>query len=261
MADHPPPPGRPRSDPGSSWPHRPAHPEPEERTPWARRIPAGDAGDPGRPPPLPGPADPPAPAPPPPTDRRRLVIVGVAVALAVLAVAVVGLVVSRRGSGTDEAKAPGVTGVTAAPPAGSGVPGGPGKELTLLGGRLVVAARPGWEQLDSAPDSASVRLALRGAPGQELLSTLSIATLSSASSFDTVLLIKDGTGFEVKGADGPYRVTVQPSPGARILAGAARPRGAFFLNVSISPLDGKALDVPTLRALFTDQIAPALRFP
>ena len=40
-----------------------------------------------------------------------------------------------------------------------------------------------------------------------------------------------------------------------------RPTGSFFLSLSIFALDGKGLDVPTLQKLFTEQVAPQLRFP
>jgi len=56
-------------------------------------------------------------------------------------------------------------------------------------------------------------------------------------------------------------VTVRPGPTARIVAGADRPKGAFFINVSIFTVDGSEIDVATLRSLFTEQIAPALSFP
>jgi len=79
----------------------------------------------------------------------------------------------------------------------------PGIELTLLAGRFVVGARPGWEGLENAEDSASVRLVLNEPTGRRLLSTLTIATLSSPESFDSTLKLEGGTSFEVKGVDGP----------------------------------------------------------
>ena len=150
-----------------------------------------------------------------------------------------------------------------APAAGASSPaaGRPGSELTLLAGRVVVAARPGWEALESSENNASVRLALKTSTGREVLATLTIVTLSDPSAFDTTLKVDGGTSFELTGTDGPFRVTVQPGLAGRIAAGAARPTGAFFLNLSIFALDGGALDAPTLRTLFTDQVAPALRFP
>jgi len=155
-----------------------------------------------------------------------------------------------NGDGGSRAPVPSPTVTTAA-----------GTELSLLAGRVVVAARPGWQKLDSTDQTGSVRLALRDPAGRELLSTLGIALLSSPRSLDTTLRITGGTPFEVTGADGTFRVTAQPGPAARIVAGAVRPRGTFFLSITIFSVDGRDIDLPTLRKLFTEQVVPALRFP
>ncbi len=205
----------------------------------------------------------------PPARRRRLVV-GVVAAVLVIGAVTVGALASRRGE--RRAAEPKQTSAAQAPQATSGrrLPGPPlslppptgsGTELTLMAGRVVVAARPGWEGLESFDDTASVRLALRGPAGRDLLTTMTIATLSSADSLDTTLKLDGGTSFEVKGPDRTLRVTVQPGPAARIVAGTVSPRGIFFVNLSIFALDGQDLDAPTLRTLFTDQVAPALRFP
>lgn len=188
----------------------------------------------------------------------------VAVAAVLLLVAVtIGVLVTR--SGEEKLAGPGPTTATpsgnGSPPASSANPGEPGKELTLLAGKVIVAARPGWQGLENNENNASVRLALRGPNGRELLSTLTIVTLSGPEAFDAVLKLDGGTGFEAKGTDGPIRVTVQPGLSARIAAAADRPKAAFLVNISLFALDQQPLDVPTLRTLFTEQIAPALRFP
>lgn len=206
--------------------------------------------------PLPAPAG--GPSPPPNRPRRWLGIVALAVVL-VGATAVAGTA-SRRDGGPGGGGSQAVS-TTRAPVPNQTPPRGGGSELTLLAGRVVVAAGSGWQALDGTDRTASVRLPLRDPTGRELLSILGIATLSSPRSLDTTLLLDGGTAFEVRGTDGPLRVTAQPGPAARIVAGAARPRGTFFLNISIFARDGREVDVATLRALFTDQIAPALRFP
>jgi len=195
------------------------------------------------------------------------------VVVALLAVAAtVGVLATRGGESGDEG-AGGETGggrttATTGAPGGAVTPGSSqappsatGAELSLLAGKVVVAARPGWDALETAENTASVRLALREANGRELLTTMTIATLSDPSSFDSTLKLPGGTSFEVRGTDGPLLVTAQPGPAARIVVGAARPKAAFFVNLSIFALDNKELDVPTLRKLFTEQVAPALRFP
>jgi hypothetical protein len=192
-----------------------------------------------------------------------------AAAAVLLVGAVTGAVLITRGGdesaerGSVGGGAPSSVSRAPAPAAGASPPtaGRPGSELTLLAGRVVVAAQPGWEALESSENNASVRLALKTSTGREVLATLTIVTLSDPSAFDTTLKVDGGTSFELTGTDGPFRVTVQPGLAGRIAAGAARPTGAFFLNLSIFALDGGALDAPTLRTLFTDQVAPALRFP
>ncbi len=209
--------------------------------------------------PPPGPAG--TPPPPPDGSRRWLGIVAVAV---VLVGATAAAVMASRLDGRDGGPGGGgsqAVSTTRAPVPTQTPPRGGGSELTLLAGRVVVAAGSGWQPLDGTDQTASVRLPLRDPTGRELLSILGIATLSSPRSLDTTLLLDGGTAFEVRGTDGPLRVTAQPGPAARIVAGAVRPRGTFFLNVSIFARDGREVDVATLRALFTDQIAPALRFP
>ena len=191
----------------------------------------------------------------------------IAAAAVLLVGAVTVAVLFTRGGdeGPDRGRAgggaPSRVGGAPAPGVSSPAADRPGSELTLLAGRVVVAARPGWEALESSDNNASVRLPLKTATGREVLATFTIVTLSEPSAFDTTLKVDGGTSFELAGTDGPFRVTVQPGLAGRIAAGAARPTGAFLLNLSIFALDNGALDAPTLRALFTDQVAPALRFP
>ncbi len=270
MADDPPPAGQTPADQRSGWPHRPAEldgPPPgsiDGRPPWAQPPPSEEH----RPAPLLRNAG--EPPPPPGRDRRRrLVLVAVTVAVLLGVLASIGLVLSLRGTSQGGGTTPESRGVEPttvanlplAPGTSQSPPSQPGVELTLLAGRVVVAARPGWQGLESGEDSASVRLVLKEPTGRGLLTTLTIATLSSPDSFDSTLKLDHGTSFEVKGVDGPLRVTVQPGSIARIVAGADRPKAAFFLNVSIFSADGQDIDVSTLRSLFTDQVAPALRFP
>lgn len=269
MADDPPQPGQTPADPRSGWPHRPAEPDGpptgsiEGRPPWAQPPPSEQ----DRPAPLLRNAG--EPPPPPGRDRhRRLVLVAVTLAVLLGVLASIGLLVSLRGTSQDGGTTPEsrggepttVANLPLAPGTSQSPPSQPGVELTLLAGRVIVAARPGWQGLESGEGSASVRLVLKEPTGRGLLTTLTIA-LSSPDSFDSTLKLDSGTSFEVKGVDGPLRVTVQPGSIARIVAGADRPKAAFFLNVSIFSADGQDIDVPTLRSLFTDQIAPALRFP
>jgi len=276
MAEDVPPPGE--AAPG--WPYRPAEPDRvrpgPEPPPWAapRRehgvVPGAGGGSDGvqaaQPSSLLGGGGS-APPPPPARRRRRLSVVAAAVAVLLVAAVTVGVLATRdggettvggadRGGGTTQ-----ITGSASAPGGSQAPPSGTGTELNLLAGKVVVAARPGWEALETADNTASVRLALREASGRELLTTMTIATLSDPSSFDSTLKLPGGTSFEVKGTDGPLLVTAQPGPAARIVVGAARPKAAFFVNLSIFALDNKELDVPTLRKLFTEQVAPALRFP
>ncbi len=261
--------------PGSEvgWPYRPAQPDrgSSATPPWAQPAPPTDHSS--APPPLLKPPEPPVGVAARP-DRRRLGVVAAAAVLLVGTVAAIVLVTrggdegARPDSGgapsrAGRAPAPSRAGRPPAPSPGVSSPaaGRPGAELTLLGGRVVVAARPGWEALESSDDNASVRLPLTTSTGREVLATLTIVTLSGPSAFDSALRVDGGTSFELTGTDGPFRVTVQPGLAARIAAGAARPKGAFFLNLSIFALDGGPLDAATLRTLFTDEVAPALSFP
>jgi len=139
-------------------------------------------------------------------------------------------------------------------------PAGPGKDLTLLDGRLTVAARPGWEQLESSADTATVKLALPESTGRELLATLVVAALPGGGSLEQTLKVDGGTGFEAKSGAGPLQATAVPGPSSRVVAGTVRPSGTYFLSVSIFALDGNGLDVPLLKKLFTEQVAPALKF-
>jgi len=138
--------------------------------------------------------------------------------------------------------------------------GAPGQELTLLAGRVVVAARPGWQGLESSDETASVKLPLVAA-GREIPATMVLVVLPAAGSLDTTLRLDGGTSFEVPADGGNLRVTVAPGIDARVVVGVVRPSGTFFLSLSLFARDGKDIDVDTLRALFRDQVAPALRFP
>jgi len=138
-------------------------------------------------------------------------------------------------------------------------PAAPGKELKLLGGRLVVAPRPGWEALESSDETATVRLALRE-PGRDLLATLVIVTVPGAGSLDTTLKVDGGTPFEVPAPGGPVRATAAPGASARVVAGTVRPKGTFVLSLSLTAVDGKDIDAATLRKIFTEQVVPALKF-
>lgn len=258
MADHPPRAGLPPSDPRTGWPYQPAdHGEPAPAgpavTPWTQ-PPAGVA---------------PAPAPPPPAPdgpRRWSRILAVAASLLLLGALTLAFV-AFRGVEREARRLPGASGPASTAPSGARSPSarspaGPAGELRLLDGRVVVTAQPGWTTLDSSPDFASVSLALREPTGRPLLSTMSVVTLSSPRSLDTTLKLDRGVQFEVAGVDGPLRVTAQPGTAAHLVAGAVRAKGTFFVNVSIFVADGGGdLDVPTLQAIFTDQLAPALRFP
>ena len=255
MADDPPPAG-PASPPPprSGWPYQPA-----EHRDDAAPGPAQDLRS-QRPPAVAEPAA--APVAAPPASPRWPLVVAAAVALLVVSVA--ALVVWR---GSQDQQGPAEGGAAPTSSSGSGVaptrrmPGGPTTDLVLLGGRVVVAGRPGWTTLDSTPQTASVRLVLTDPNGRSLLSTMSIVTLSSPGSLDAILAGNGATGFEVAGADGPLRVAAQPGRAARLVIGAVRPRATFLVNVSIFAVDGQPLEVASLRDIATEQLAPALRFP
>jgi len=188
------------------------------------------------------------------------VVVGAVVALLVAATVVV--VVAKRDGGTP--RSAGET-ATPAPARGGGATAssaspGAGESLTLLDGRLIVAARPGWEKLESSTDTASVKLALHEATGRELLATLIFAVIPGNGSLDRTLAVEGGTGFEAKTSTGPLRAMAVPGPSPRVVAGTERPNGTFFLSLSIFATDGNGLDLPLLKKLFTEQVAPALRF-
>lgn len=246
MADEPPRAGHPPSDPLPGWPSPPAPPvgSTGSRPPWAE-PPAGDPPSGARAPwdrGAPGPIQPANRAGSGPSrlgGRRVLVVVG-----AVLALLVVAATVALVTSGDDGAE----------PAAG-------GKDISLLAGLVVVTARPGWEQLESSADTASLRLDLRDGSGRELLSTLVLTNLPGGGSLDRTLSVDGGTPFEVPAKGGAIRATAVPGAAARVVAGTVRPGGTFFLSLSIFAIDGQGLEADTLRTLFTDQVAPALRFP
>ncbi len=191
----------------------------------------------------------------------------VAAAVAVLLVGAGVTVSATRGDDRTDSSASRAGGGPSGPAGGAGPAGGPsagpgtGNALTLLAGRLSVAARPGWERLESSDDTVTIKLALRDQGGRELLATLIVVTLPSASSLDTTLRADGGTPFEIQAAGGPMRVTAVPGAAARVVAGAVRPKATFFLSLSLFALDGRDIDVATLRKLFTEQVVPALGFP
>ena len=193
-----------------------------------------------------------------------------AVVAAVVALVLVGAavtVLATRGEDrTDSSPSQAAGGPQGPAGGGSAAPGpssgpGAGKELTLLAGRLVVAARPGWEALESSEDTVAIKLALREQGGRQVLGTLIVVTLPSPGSLDTTLQVDGGTSFDIQAAGGPMRVTAVPGAAARVVAGAVRPKATFFLSLSLFALDGRDIDVATLRKLFTEQVVPALRFP
>jgi len=197
-------------------------------------------------------------------------VIAAIVAVVLVGAVTVAAVANRSGEGgagtstSAGSRPPSSVGKTAtATPGVSVAPSGrPGTELTLLAGKVVVAARPGWEVLaDPGENVGSVGIELRGPGGRALLGTLTIATLSDPSAFDTTLQLDGGTSFEFTGTDGPFRATAQPGLAGRVVAGASRPRGAFYMNLSVFALDNGALDALTLRQVSADQVAPALRFP
>jgi len=189
--------------------------------------------------------------------RQKPWLLVVAVAVAVLLAGAVTVVFLATREVDDVAVRPSGRGGVPTPQA----PVGTVTDLRLLAGRVVLTAQPGWVVLDSTPHFASVRLLLQEPTGRVLLSTMSIVTLSGPGSLDDILIAGGGTSFEVAGADGPLRVTARPGSAARVVAGAVRPRATFFVNVSLFSTDGQDVDVPTLRTIFTEQVAPALRFP
>ena len=188
-----------------------------------------------------------------------------------LAVMVIGGTIVALGSRGDEPSDPSAgqaagsrspAGAGSVPSSGGQAPrAGGGKELTVLAGRLVVAAPLGWEALESSDETVTIKLALREQAGRELLATLIIVTLPSAGSLDTTLRVQGGTPFELEAAGGPVRATAVEGAAARIVAGIVRPRATFFLSLSIFALDGRQIDLALLRKLFTEQVVPTLRFP
>ena len=47
----------------------------------------------------------------------------------------------------------------------------------------------------------------------------------------------------------------------QVLAGAARPSGRYLVSLSVFAMDGQGVDLALLQKLFTEQVAPQLRFP
>lgn len=135
------------------------------------------------------------------------------------------------------------------------------KEISLLDGKLLVDGRPGWSTLDSAPEAATLNVGLVGPPGRELLATLVATTVPGGGSLERTLTVDGGTRFEVKGRSGILQATAVPGSVARVVVGFTNAKTNFFLSLSIAATDGKPLEVPALKALFTEQVAPALRFP
>ena len=188
--------------------------------------------------------------------RRRLAVIAAAVLLLVGAGIAVAVLTSGDEGGGGQGGARGASGggkSTAAPAAAAG------SELTLLDGRLVVTAPPGWEQRESSADTGTVKLELR-LPGRELVATLVTVAMPGGGSLDNMLTVDQGSRFEVSTKEGPILATAVQASGS-VRAGAVRPRGSFYLSLSVFALDGAPLDVPTLQRLFTEQVAPQLRFP
>lgn len=258
MADDPPR-GQPRPDPLQDWPSPPSGaggPPSAPVPPWAQSRP-------GRVEPLPRPEVAPPPVPPPPPGRRfgglrsrRGIVAAVVVAALVLVGAVAAVLVSGGGDGegADVADGSTRTGRSRAPAAAVG------KELPLLDGRLVIVTPEGWEPLESTADLASIRVNLREATGRELLGTLVVTFLAGEGSVDGLLAADGGQRFEVTANGGPVQATTV-APRGQVLAAAARPTGRVFLSLSVFALDGNGLDAALLRKLFTEQVAPQLRFP
>jgi len=189
-----------------------------------------------------------------------LLIVGAVVLVVLIVGAVVGVVATRGGGGGGSAtKTTRVPPPARSPATGSTAPAGQGKDVTLLEGRLMVAARPGWEPLESSADTATLKLVLREATARELLSTFIVTALPGGGSLDNTLSLPGGTGFAVPTSVGPLRATAMPGVTARVVAGIVRPRGTLFLSLSLFATDGKGFDVPLLEKLFTEQVVPALR--
>lgn len=252
MADHPLKPGPP-PETRTGWPYQPA----DHGTPGS----AGPALPPWAEPPPPPVDEAPASPPPPAPRRSRAAVLVVAVSVVLLGVLGVAVVTARRSEREVRSRLAPTAAPSRAGPATTVAPAAPGSDLVLLGGRAVVAARPGWKAVDSTPDFASVSLVLHDPAGRPLVSTMSVVTLSGPGSLDTTLAVTGGTGFEVAGVDGPLRVTAQPGRAARLVLGAVRPRATFFLNVSIFARDGQPLELAALQTIATEQLAPTLRFP
>lgn len=264
-----------RSDPDADADSQPGWPgRPGERQPWE----AAPARPPSAPPPgwtgarpswaEPPPASPAAPPPGAPSrpgrlaalrSRRGLAIVAAVVALLLLAA---GVAVALT-SGGDDGGGAGGAGGTASSGGKNGVKApatAAGTDIPLLDGRLTVVARPGWEKLESSTDTATVRLALPEANGRELLATLIVTALPGGGSLDRILAVDGGTPFEVTTGAGPLKATAVPGIAGRVVAGAVKPSGTFFFSLSVSGIDGLEVDAALLKKLFTEQVAPQLRF-
>ena len=175
------------------------------------------------------------------------------VVLLVLA-AVVGIIVT---SGGDEGGTGGAaSGGTARAPAAVA-----GTDMPLLDGRLVITAPPGWEEKPgSTADTAAVDVELR-LPGRDLVGTLVATALPGGGTLDGLLTAEGATRFEVTGPAGALQAAVVPSAGS-VRSGLVRPDVTFFLSLAVFALDGQpGPDAATLQKLFTDQVAPQLRFP
>lgn len=256
MADEPPRPGWPQA-PQEVGSARPAGLPPSAPPPgWTGAPPSWGQPTPPAPPAPVGGGLPRPPRRPGRLRGRRVVVIAGGAALVLLAV--VALVVSGRGGGEGGGGRGGGQsgggGRSSAPAAAAG------RELSLLDGRLIVVAPEGWEQRDSSPDTASVKVELR-LPGRDLVATLVASALPPGGSLDDLLTAEGATRFEVVTKDaGPLQAAAVPATGS-IRAGALRPNATFFFTLSVFALDGQPLDGPLLQRLFTEQVASQLRIP
>lgn len=283
MVDEPPPPGPPTFDPLPGWPSPPDGADPGPSGPAERGARPSGPAEPGltpsaaqpgwlasRPPWAELPSGAGAVAPPAAPARgqglaalRRprtlAILAGVIVLLLIAALAVIvvgddgGDGAGSDGSRTGGSRQSAVPSLSAPPPA-------PGQDIPLLEGRLVVIARPGWEALESSTDTASVRLVLDEPGRRQLLTTLIVIALPGAGTLERTLARDGGTRFDVETRGGPVQATAVPGPAAQVVAGVVRADVAFVVSLSIVAEDGTDLDVALLMKLFTEQVAPQLRF-
>lgn len=265
MAEDPPPAGQPPFDRLPGWP---APPPGGAGGPGADRPPSApppgwNAPRPAWAEPTPGVSTtPPAPTTAPPLNgrlavlrtRRGLAVVVVVVLLLVAAVAVA--VVTSGGDGSSGGSATGGD-------RGAKVPAGKaGTDLPLLDGRLVVVTRPGWEKLESSPETATLQLPLGEATGRDLVATFIVVALPAGSSLDRLVTADGGTAFEVTAGGVALRAAAAATGvSGRVVAGAVRANATFYFSLSVSAFDGGPFDAALLRKLFTEQVAPQLRFP